>query len=892
VRTTGDVNGDGRQDIVAFGDHGVWVALSEGAGFSAPSLVLGDMGFVAGGWTSDHPRLLVDTDRDGRDDIVGFGNDGVWIARSQGSDFAPPQLVLSEFGRHSRPAWTTPFMYPRVAADVNGDGYPDLVGYGPNAIYRALGGAGGFQPPAKLLRAFVVKLGTNVPRLVGDVDGDGKADLVAFSPAGIEVASSSEFTPGARVCPPDPPWVVEIREADPNVDRDHHNLMRSDLMVGVTKPNATILLGPNVVLDFSDLDFSYEPSEGLPLRFGPCVTLTSVSGFGSAEERSRPARTARSRGPLLQFGPLGPHRSQDMTFLDVVCSDPDPNNPDPNNPDKPMSDNVRISGFRLYGPSFGQQRAFNKGIFIKRCLNIEVSNMEIAGWGGQGVQVLDTGPEDDGAGDGQEQPHNLSGDRIGRPEQIRIFRNYIHHNQHPSHDGDAAGYGVAVNSGAWAQVYENLFDANRHAIEAAGNSGGYEAFRNLVLKGGGYHDTPGPFGTWTHQFDVHGTGGGISEGWGGQASVQTTYAHNAFQYLTDNAIALRGRPLLRIDIHDNVFAHEGLEEDWGADAIRLDDRADLDVIVLGPNNTINVDSYGQYGVCDFDGDGVDDLFLPTGQTWWFSSAGEFPWTYLSARTERLPQVRLGYFDADERCDVLTASGDEWVIASAGTDPWTSIGRFGAPLEEVAFGQFDPNVRDHRPGATRRTTHAFRSLPDEQWLVTPLSGPNWELVGSSSFPMHQLRFGDFTGDGVTDVLAVQEGRWSISESARGEWRELNSRLSDDVSSLFIADLDHNNIDDLIRLGYKRFQTGPYIVDTFTWWVSDDGRSDWRALKSYRSTRVYFAPAPRVFGFAGRFGAAPGGGVLLIDPTRTGYFFSPAEIAVGARPEWTSVFLFSY
>jgi hypothetical protein len=47
---------------------------------------------------------------------------------------------------------------------------------------------------------------------------------------------------------------------------------------------------------------------------------------------------------------------------------------------------------------------------------------------------------------------------------------------------------------------------------------------------------------------------------------------------------------------------------------------------------------------------------------------------------------------------------------------------------------------------------------------------------------------------------------------------------------------------------------------------------------------------VFGFAGRFGAAPGGGVLLTGHNRIGRFFSQAEVAAGARPDWTSLFAY--
>jgi hypothetical protein len=42
------------------------------------------------------------------------------------------------------------------------------------------------------------------------------------------------------------------------------------------------------------------------------------------------------------------------------------------------------------------------------------------------------------------------------------------------------------------------------------------------------------------------------------------------------------------------------------------------------------------------------------------------------------------------------------------------------------------------------------------------------------------------------------------------------------------------------------------------------------------------------FAGRFGAAPGGGVVVTGPDRVGNFFSPAEVAAGASPDWRSLF----
>jgi hypothetical protein len=47
--------------------------------------------------------------------------------------------------------------------------------------------------------------------------------------------------------------VVEIREADPAIDKIHHDRMRDLFITKAYQPDTTILLGPNVVLDFSEL---------------------------------------------------------------------------------------------------------------------------------------------------------------------------------------------------------------------------------------------------------------------------------------------------------------------------------------------------------------------------------------------------------------------------------------------------------------------------------------------------------------------------------------------------------------------------------------------------------------------------------------------------------------
>ena len=148
--------------------------------------------------------------------------------------------------------------------------------------------------------------------------------------------------------------------------------------------------------------------------------------------------------------------------------------------------------------------------------------------------------------------------------------------------------------------------------------------------------------------------------------------------------------------------------------------------------------------------------------------------------------------------------------------------------------------------------------------------------------------------MTDVLAVVGGRWAISKSATGQWRRLNPTLGDPVGNLFIADMDpDDNVDDILRLDRQtvRIHSNGLQTDrtTLTWWRSRNGTEPWAQWRQYMF--VYPVSPETVapgYGFAGRFGAAPGGGTLVIGPDRLGHFYSAAEIARGAAPDWTSVF----
>src|SRR5215468_2565768 len=131
------------------------------------------MSWTGFNWTDQHPRFVADVTGDGRADIVGLGRDGVWVSLNSRGDgiMQIPRLVLRGFGENAG-SWHVD-RHPRVLADVTGEGRADIVGFGDDDVYVGLSnGDGSFQTPAPGIGDLCFNQGWRTdqhPRILADV---------------------------------------------------------------------------------------------------------------------------------------------------------------------------------------------------------------------------------------------------------------------------------------------------------------------------------------------------------------------------------------------------------------------------------------------------------------------------------------------------------------------------------------------------------------------------------------------------------------------------------------------------------------------------------------------------------------------------------------------------
>ncbi len=254
--------------------------------------------------------------------------------------------------------------------------------------------------------------------------------------------------------------------------------------------------------------------------------------------------------------------------------------------------------------------------------------------------------------------------------------------------------------------------------------------------------------------------------------------------------------------------------------------------------------------------------MATGVTWWYSSAGSREWRYLNARSETLGSIGLGDFDGDGRCDVFAVQGRSWNISRGGTAPMVPL----PGTDDIASRSASSRSVISTVIATPTSSVATPTVNGSPSRPASIHGP---LSQSSSFPLSALRFGDFDGNGVTDVISISGGRWAVSWGARSTWEQLNPDLSSSLASVSIANVDGIPGDDIVRYVREDAISG-------RWEVSSGGAGPWTTLTSFSYPDTYQNRLLNLTAymktFVGRFDAWNGADVLALEYSRGSFLFS--------------------
>ena len=193
VLMSGDANGDGKEDLILFArtQGKVYVALSDGASFGNPTQW---HGFFAVS-TYERPQVA-DVNGDGKADIVTFATDSptafgdVYVATSDGTRFVDLNGVPSSSSKWHDFFAIRPTEEVRIG-DLNDDGKDDFFTFLPapfGQCYNVLSQGTQMAPNVLWVPEGLYYTSTDRP-FVGDVNGDGKADVILFRqvPGKVEV---------------------------------------------------------------------------------------------------------------------------------------------------------------------------------------------------------------------------------------------------------------------------------------------------------------------------------------------------------------------------------------------------------------------------------------------------------------------------------------------------------------------------------------------------------------------------------------------------------------------------------------------------------------------------------------------------------------------------------
>ncbi|WP_316809833.1 FG-GAP-like repeat-containing protein [Pedobacter heparinus] len=133
------------------------------------------------------------------------------------------------------------------------------------------------------------------------------------------------------------------------------------------------------------------------------------------------------------------------------------------------------------------------------------------------------------------------------------------------------------------------------------------------------------------------------------------------------------------------------------------------------------------------------------------------------------------------------------------------------LSNIEFGDFNGDG----------ITDIF-SIFSGQWRYSPGAENGWIDLLSDATTLVNLRFGDFNGDGITDVFTKTGSQWKYSSGGTGSWINLATDATIPFADLRFGDFDGDG------------KTDVFCKDAVRWKYSSGGTTAWINLKANTET----------------------------------------------------------
>ncbi len=207
---------------------------------------------------------------------------------------------------------------------------------------------------------------------------------------------------------------------------------------------------------------------------------------------------------------------------------------------------------------------------------------------------------------------------------------------------------------------------------------------------------------------------------------------------------------------------------------------------------------------DFNNDGHTDIFYRVltdpiygYYTWYYASAGSAVPTVLGVYEDTVTPIAAGDFNNDGKSDIFsylanspTPGAFRWQLYSGGTGTPSNLAYALVDPSNLRFGDFNGDG----------VTDVFAAIPtgtgQYQWVYSSAGYYSFQNLALTSYPVSQLSLGDFNTDGITDVFARVEipggtAQWQYWSGGMGVPFLL--RKTDDPMP-YLADLNGDKITD--------------------------------------------------------------------------------------------------